>query len=56
VVHQTVSSIAKRYGVSVGDVLRWNKLASGDVIRPGDRLVVADLRLSAARDGQPLAR
>lgn len=53
---ETVSSIAKRYGVSVGDVLRWNKLASGDVIRPGDRLVVADLRLSAARDGQPLAR
>jgi soluble lytic murein transglycosylase-like protein/LysM repeat protein len=53
---ETVSGIAKRYGVSVGDLLRWNKLAASDLIRPGDRLVVADLRLSAAREGQPLAR
>jgi len=52
----TVSGIAKRHGIAVGDVLRWNNLAAGDLIRPGDRLVVADRRLSAARDGQPLAR
>jgi membrane-bound lytic murein transglycosylase D len=52
----TVSGIARRYGVSVGDVLRWNNLAADDVIRPGDRLVVADLRLSAVRDGQAVAR
>ncbi len=36
----TVDSIAKRYGVSVGDVLRWNSLAKQDPIRPGDRLRV----------------
>lgn len=47
---ETVGSIAKRHAVTVGDVLRWNKLASGDVIRPGDRLVVSDLRPSVARD------
>ncbi len=38
----TVSSIASRYGVSVGDVLRWNSLERQDAIRPGDRLKVAD--------------
>jgi peptidoglycan lytic transglycosylase D len=47
----TVSSIAKQYGVSVGDVLRWNSLHN-DRIRPGDRLRVADLRHVAERDGQ----
>ena len=52
----TVSGIAKRYGVSVGDVLRWNNLGARDPIRPGDRLIVADLPLSAARAGQPVAR
>ena len=52
----TVSGIAKRYGIAVGDVLRWNHLAAGDFIRPGDRLVVTDRRLSSARDGQPPAR
>jgi LysM repeat protein len=48
----TVSSIAKRYGISVGDVLRWNSLERNDRIRPGDRLRVADLRHVAERDGQ----
>jgi membrane-bound lytic murein transglycosylase D len=37
----TVSSIAKRYGVSVRDVLRWNRLERQARIRPGDRLRVA---------------
>lgn len=41
---ETVSSIAKRYGLSVNDVLRWNSLESQDPIRPGDRLRVAALR------------
>lgn len=36
----TVAAIAKRYGVSVGNVVRWNNLESGDSIRPGDRLRV----------------
>jgi len=36
----TVQSIAKRYGVSVGDVLRWNGLGKQDSIKPGDRLRV----------------
>lgn len=40
----TVSTIAKRYGVSVSDLLRWNSLGQQDRIRPGDRLRVADLR------------
>jgi membrane-bound lytic murein transglycosylase D len=46
----TVSAIAKRYGVSVGDVVRWNRLERQDRIRPGDRLrVAADGRLVAER-------
>jgi peptidoglycan lytic transglycosylase D len=36
----TVDGIARRYGVSVGDVIRWNSLAKQDQIRPGDRLRV----------------
>jgi membrane-bound lytic murein transglycosylase D len=47
----TVSSIAKRYGVSVRDVLRWNSLEQQARIRPGDRLRVAT-RPSVERDGQ----
>jgi membrane-bound lytic murein transglycosylase D len=49
---ETVGSIARQYGVSVKDVVRWNRLAKADpIIRPGDRLRIADLRLSA-EDGQ----
>ena len=49
----TVSGIAQQYGVSVRDVLRWNRLDQQDhVLRPGDRLRIADLRPSAERDGQ----
>jgi membrane-bound lytic murein transglycosylase D len=47
----TVSSIAKQYGVSVGDVLRWNRLEGQARIHPGDRLRVAT-RPSVERDGQ----
>jgi membrane-bound lytic murein transglycosylase D len=45
----TVSSIAKHYGVSVNDVLRWNSLEQRSRIRPGDRLKVTDSRLPAER-------
>jgi LysM repeat protein len=45
-----VTSIARQYGVSVGDVLRWNRLDRHDPIRPGDRLRIADVRTSAVRD------
>jgi membrane-bound lytic murein transglycosylase D len=47
----TVSSIARRYGVSVRDVLRWNRLERQARIRPGDRLRVAT-RPSVEPDGQ----
>ena len=45
----TVSAIARQYGVSVGDVMRWNRLDSLDRIRPGDRLRVAGVRSAADR-------
>jgi LysM repeat protein len=48
----TVSSIAKKYGVSVAEVLRWNRLEEQTRIRPGDRLRVADVRPSVEHDGQ----
>jgi membrane-bound lytic murein transglycosylase D len=49
----TVSSIAKLYGVTTSDVVRWNNLASGDaIIRPGDRLRVSSVRPSVESDGQ----
>jgi LysM repeat protein len=47
----TVSSIAKRYGVAVADVLRWNRLAQEARIWPGDRLRIADVVRSAS-EGQ----
>ena len=47
----TVTSIAKQYGVSVGDLLRWNSLENQARIHPGDRLRVAT-RPSVERDGQ----
>lgn len=39
---ETITSIAKRYGVSTGDVLRMNSLSKQDAIRPGDRLRITD--------------
>ena len=48
----TVSSIAKLYGVSINDVVRWNNLENGDAIHPGDRLRVTAMRPSVERDGQ----
>jgi membrane-bound lytic murein transglycosylase D len=45
---ETVSAIARRYGVSVAQLQRWNDLDPRAVIRPGDRLRVAALRVSDA--------
>jgi membrane-bound lytic murein transglycosylase D len=47
----TVTSIARQYGVSVGDLLRWNSLERQARIHPGDRLRVAT-RPFVERDGQ----
>jgi LysM repeat protein len=44
---ETVVAIAKRYGIAVADVLRWNKLVNADLIRPGDRLRVVELQATA---------
>src|SRR5712692_5830211 len=45
----TVGSIAKRHGVTVSDVLRWNRLEEQSRIRPGDRLRLAAARPSVER-------
>ncbi len=34
----TLSGIAVRYGVRVGDLLRWNELSREAIIRPGDQI------------------
>lgn len=48
----TVSEIAKRYGVSVSDVVRWNNLVHAHHIRPGDRLRIGgDVRPAADGGG-----
>jgi len=49
---ETVTSIAKQYGVAVKDVLRWNRLEYQARIRPGDRIRIADVRPTVDRDGQ----
>lgn len=38
---ETVSTIAKRYGVSTSELTRWNELDEAGRIRPGDRLRIA---------------
>jgi len=40
---ETVSSIARRYGVSIDDIARWNDLDDTARIFPGERLRVASL-------------
>lgn len=34
-------SLARRYGVTVGELERWNGLSNGRTLRPGERLAVA---------------
>lgn len=50
----TVGAIAKLYGISTADVRRWNKLEQPDLIRPGDRLRVAELHV--VERGRPPGR
>jgi membrane-bound lytic murein transglycosylase D len=38
---ETMWGIARRYGVSPGDLLRWNGRKARALLRPGDQLVVA---------------
>jgi membrane-bound lytic murein transglycosylase D len=51
---ETVDGIAKRYGISVSDLFRWNDLDRKARIRPGDRLRINSL--SKQGDGQSAVR
>lgn len=48
----TVGGIAKRYGVSVAELRRWNQLSEQAKIFPGDRLRVAMTRTATREEGQ----
>ena len=55
---ETLYGIARAYGVPLEDILRVNKLATGAVIKPGDRLLIpggarAPARPSAASESVP---
>ncbi len=52
----TISAIAKHYGVSVASILRWNGLSQEARLRPGDRVRLTELRLSADHRGQNAVR
>jgi membrane-bound lytic murein transglycosylase D len=46
---ETVTSIARRYGLAIGDVLKMNSLEKHHAIRPGDRLRIAEGRSAPTR-------
>ena len=48
----TVGGIAKRYGVSVAEIRRWNRLSEEARIRPGDRLRIAMVSPGTREEGQ----
>jgi membrane-bound lytic murein transglycosylase D len=48
----TVGGIAKRYGVSVAEIRRWNQLSEQARIFPGNRLRVAMTRTATREEGQ----
>jgi peptidoglycan lytic transglycosylase D len=48
----TVGGIAKRYGVSVAEIRRWNRLSEEARIFPGDRLRIAMASPAAREEGQ----
>jgi membrane-bound lytic murein transglycosylase D len=50
--NETISGIAKRYGVTVNQIVRWNKLARQDLIRPGDRIRIARVAPAEIESGQ----
>jgi LysM repeat protein len=37
---ETLSSIAKRYGVSIAQLVRWNDISANRVLRIGQRLII----------------
>ena len=47
---QTLSSLSRRYGVSVGELMKQNGIAPGDTLRTGQRLVVP----AYAASGDPM--
>lgn len=47
--NETVTVIAKRYGATVAEVLRWNRLDQRSLIRPGDQLRVFEPSVTAER-------
>lgn len=49
---ETVGGIAKRYGVSSAEIVRWNQLADAGRIFPGDRLRVALAAPADREEGQ----
>lgn len=36
----TLGAIARRYGVKLAQLLRWNAIGAGAVLRPGDRILI----------------
>lgn len=49
-------SISRNYGVSTKTLAKWNAMAPGDILRPGDRLVVwQDVKRTAGVNVPPLA-
>ncbi len=36
----TLWDIGRRYDLKTGDIMRWNRLGSKHVLRPGDRLTL----------------
>ena len=49
--NETIGGIAKRYGVSIQQLTRWNDLQRGVRIFPGDRLRVASVRTDQGQGG-----
>ncbi|MBX7258735.1 MAG: LysM peptidoglycan-binding domain-containing protein [Candidatus Hydrogenedentes bacterium] len=49
------ASIAQKYGVSVGDLQKWNKLTSRSVLRIGDELVIYSADSSEPEGDAPSA-
>jgi len=47
--NESVSVIAKRYGATVAEVQRWNRLDERSIIRPGDQLRVFAPNVTAER-------
>ncbi len=50
---ETLSVIARHYGVGVSDLRRWNKLKASNVLKPGTRLII--YRASTSADSESAA-